>query len=63
MFSVPAVGGNESPKGKTRGFRVQKSPPLFRAPAAGSSGSPAENTRGIAKRAVTSGKEQKKRKK
>jgi hypothetical protein len=49
--------------GKTRGFRVQKSPPLIRAPAAGSSGNPAENTRGIAKRGVTSGKEQKKRKK
>ena len=41
----------------------RKSPPLFRVPAAGSSGSPAGNTRGIARRAVTSGKEQKKRKK
>ena len=63
LFSVPAAGGNESPTGKTRGFRVQQSPPLIRAPAAGSSGSPAENTRGIARRGVTSGKEQKKRKK
>ena len=63
LFSVPAAGGNESPTGKTRGFRVQKSPPLIRAPAAGSSESPAENARGIARRGVTSGKEQKKRKK
>ena len=41
----------------------RKSPPLFRVPTAGSSGSPTRNTRGIARRAVTSGKEQKKRKK
>jgi hypothetical protein len=41
----------------------RKSPPSFRVPAAGSSGSPAGNTRRIARRAVTSGKEHKKRKK
>ena len=63
LFSVPAARGNENPTGKTRGFRVQQSPPLIRAPAAGSSGSLAENKREIARRGVTSGKEQKKRKK